>query len=85
MSASCSQLDLWPEQTATPTLKRRRVLASRQTIVDLPQVSQAEQDCQINSGNNIISCFPTTDTVVPQEEWATFVCMSPFLFFPFTV
>ncbi|KAF8802120.1 hypothetical protein BYT27DRAFT_7113063 [Phlegmacium glaucopus] len=63
MSASRSQRDIW----------HRRVPDSQPIIVDLPQVSQAAQDCQFNSGNNIFSCFPTADTIVPQAEWATFV------------
>ncbi|KAF4617613.1 hypothetical protein D9613_005617 [Agrocybe pediades] len=56
-----------PPPTPTPTKTRRQV------IVDQQQVDQAKVDCQLNSGNNIISCFPTADTVVPQHEWVFFV------------
>jgi hypothetical protein len=63
----------WPAATAHPN-KRRRV-APRQIIADSAEVIAAEETCE-DSGNQIISCFPTTGTVIPQEEWATFVCMS---------
>ncbi|KAF8500899.1 hypothetical protein F5888DRAFT_1609824, partial [Russula emetica] len=33
----------------------------------------ALQDCQLFSSNSVESCFPTSDTVVPQHDWATFV------------
>jgi len=36
--------------------------------------------CQVFSGNYIISCFPTADTVVPQHQWVSFVCT--FTLFP---
>ena len=73
---SRTQFNIGPEKTTTPTRKRRRVVAPRQIIADQSQVSQAESRCQLLSGNDIISCFPTASTVIPQEEWATFVCMS---------
>lgn len=57
-----------------PPAKRRRTLRPRQTIADQPQVSQAQTDCEFNSGNAVISCFPAADTVVPQHQWAAFVC-----------
>ncbi|THH08329.1 hypothetical protein EW146_g9033 [Bondarzewia mesenterica] len=34
---------------------------------------EARTQCQFLTGNNIDSCFPTTDSVFPQHEWATFV------------
>ncbi|KDR82346.1 hypothetical protein GALMADRAFT_57682 [Galerina marginata CBS 339.88] len=61
----------WP--AATPAPKRRRVHSARQTITDQSQVEQAMENCQINSGNDIVSCFPTADTVIPQHQWASFV------------
>ena len=39
---------------------------------------EAMTQCQVFSGNAVVSCYPTTDTVVRQNEWATFVCTSPF-------
>ncbi|KAF8158561.1 hypothetical protein B0H34DRAFT_797929 [Crassisporium funariophilum] len=64
----------WPQPTPPPTpssssTSRRR----RQVITDQTQVNQALTDCQINSGNDVFSCFPTADTTVPQREWASFV------------
>lgn len=41
-----------------------------------PSIAVAENQCQFLSGNNIISCFPTNTTTIPQHEWATFVCTS---------
>jgi hypothetical protein len=35
---------------------------------------EALQQCEFFSSNDVRSCFPTSDTVVPQHEWATFVC-----------
>ncbi|KAG5643621.1 hypothetical protein DXG03_000588 [Asterophora parasitica] len=65
------------------SLKRRRLRddsfastskgVKRQVVADQSEVAQALTDCQINSGNNIISCFPTASTVVAQHEWVSFV------------
>ncbi|KAF5370984.1 hypothetical protein D9615_010002 [Tricholomella constricta] len=65
------------------SLKRRRIRddsfastsksARRQVVADQAEVAKALTDCQINSGNNIISCFPTADTVVAQHQWVSFV------------
>jgi hypothetical protein len=35
------------------------------------------QQCQVFSSNAVITCFPTSDTSVPQHEWAGVVCTSP--------
>jgi hypothetical protein len=35
---------------------------------------EALQQCEFFSSNDVRSCFPTSDTMVPQHEWATFVC-----------
>ncbi|KAJ7652599.1 hypothetical protein B0H17DRAFT_1214914 [Mycena rosella] len=29
--------------------------------------------CEVESGNEVVSCFPTADVVIPQHQWATFV------------
>lgn len=42
-------------------------------ITDQSQVNQALVDCQINSGNNVYSCFPTADTRIFQHQYASFV------------
>lgn len=62
------------------TTKRRRRdlfphvgLTPRQIIADLDVIQEAANRCQLLSGNDVISCFPTTDTVIPQHEWASFV------------
>ncbi|KAK7056969.1 hypothetical protein VNI00_002687 [Paramarasmius palmivorus] len=68
----------WPKRTPAPPSppsppKRRRInhLNSRQAFFD--QVQEAKQRCQFDSGNDVISCFPTADTVYAQHQWATFV------------
>ncbi|KII86610.1 hypothetical protein PLICRDRAFT_43242 [Plicaturopsis crispa FD-325 SS-3] len=46
---------------------------STRQVADLPAVEAAQSQCEINSGNNVFSCFPTADTVIPQHEYAAFV------------
>ncbi|KAK0504087.1 hypothetical protein EDD18DRAFT_1344973 [Armillaria luteobubalina] len=84
MSPSPSENSPWPTQTTVDVgsshsraPKRRRIhdlmaLNSRQ-IVNQSGVEQAEYNCEVNSGNEVISCFPTADSVFPQHQWATFV------------
>ncbi|TFK24408.1 hypothetical protein FA15DRAFT_704626 [Coprinopsis marcescibilis] len=48
-------------------------LVARQVIVDQALIEQAMHDCQFLSGNEIVSCYPTASTVVPQHQWVTFV------------
>ncbi|KAF9465711.1 hypothetical protein BDZ94DRAFT_298437 [Collybia nuda] len=65
------------------SVKRRRIRdesrastsksARRQVVADQAVVDQALVNCQFNSGNEIISCFPRADTVVAQNQWASFV------------
>ncbi|KAF8969018.1 hypothetical protein BDZ97DRAFT_1915704 [Flammula alnicola] len=62
----------WPEPTPPPVVSRRKH-RRRQIIADQSEVTQAETDCEINSGNNVFSCFPTSSTTIPQHEWASFV------------
>ncbi|KAJ7776769.1 hypothetical protein DFH07DRAFT_731410 [Mycena maculata] len=45
----------------------------RQIIADQPAVEAAETQCQVESGNQVISCFPTADVVIPQHQWAFFI------------
>ncbi|KAL0581186.1 hypothetical protein V5O48_000876 [Marasmius crinis-equi] len=64
----------WPTQTpAPPPPKRRRIhrLAPRQSTF-FQQVEDAKKLC-FNSPNDVISCFPSSNTVYAQHEWATFV------------
>ncbi|KAI8986196.1 hypothetical protein BD414DRAFT_52367 [Trametes punicea] len=74
-----------PAQTAPPapaqqSLKRRRSsrdnFHSRKprdtSIVDLPQISAAMDQC-FDSPNDVISCWPNSSTTIAQHEWATFV------------
>ncbi|KAJ7366641.1 hypothetical protein DFH08DRAFT_680431 [Mycena albidolilacea] len=84
-----SQNILWPAQTPVPhsssprLAKRRRTLnppnggstskMARQIVTDKDAVAQAKTNCEVNSGNEVVSCFPTSDTVIPQHQWATFV------------
>ncbi|PBK74935.1 hypothetical protein ARMSODRAFT_1013909 [Armillaria solidipes] len=84
MSPSPSENSPWPTQTPADAgsshsraPKRRRIhepvaLNARQ-IVNQDGVEQAEYNCEVNSGNEVISCFPTADSVFPQHQWATFV------------
>ncbi|KAJ3733321.1 hypothetical protein DFJ43DRAFT_224375 [Lentinula guzmanii] len=77
----------WPRQTQ-PSLstkrssKRRKVdvdksllpsssLSSRQALES--QVETAENQCDVLSGNDIESCFPTADSVFAQSQFVTFV------------
>ncbi|KAJ6619555.1 hypothetical protein B0H10DRAFT_1172537 [Mycena sp. CBHHK59/15] len=41
------------------------------SLIHLP--ATAKTNCEINSGNDIVSCFPNADTIIPQHQWATFV------------
>ncbi|KAK0464419.1 uncharacterized protein EV420DRAFT_1516299 [Desarmillaria tabescens] len=84
MSPSPSENSPWPTQTPVDVgsshsraPKRRRIhelmaLNARQ-VVDQDAVEEAEYNCEVNSGNDVISCFPTADSVFPQHQWATFV------------
>lgn len=36
----------------------------------------AQTQCEVFSGNQVISCFPKSDTIVNQHEYAPFVCAS---------
>ncbi|TFK39008.1 hypothetical protein BDQ12DRAFT_87246 [Crucibulum laeve] len=83
-SSSTSSVDSSSVRRRSP--KRRRIheiiplhadastsgLASRATA-DQAEIQQALHDCQVNSGNDVFSCFPTADTVIPQDDWAAFV------------
>ena len=40
-------------------------------------LAEAMQQCEYFSSNSVRSCFPTSDTSVPQHDWATFVCTYP--------
>jgi len=75
----------WPSQTsglstsyAPAKRMKKRVkrhcessIAPRQ-IADISAFEDAQDQCQISSGN-LISCFPTSGVIVPQHEWAGFV------------
>ncbi|KAJ7729658.1 hypothetical protein DFH07DRAFT_895467 [Mycena maculata] len=74
-----------PDSFSPRLAKRRRTLdtplhphgstskMARQIVADSSAVATAKTNCEINSGNNVVSCFPTADTVIPQHQWATFV------------
>ncbi|KAF9778610.1 hypothetical protein BJ322DRAFT_476452 [Thelephora terrestris] len=59
------------------TVERRKLLSlqPRQgtSVPDQDAIDQAEQDCQVFSGNNVLSCYPTSNTTIYQNQWATFV------------
>ncbi|VDC04499.1 unnamed protein product [Peniophora sp. CBMAI 1063] len=68
----------------TPPRRKRRKTAShertdfdaqlfrRQGIFDQSAVADAEALCA-NTGNDVVSCFPTADATIPQHELAIFV------------
>ncbi|KAF7291675.1 hypothetical protein HMN09_01258800 [Mycena chlorophos] len=73
---------IWPAATAAPrSAKRRRTehLAAsskkmaRQTVADQSEVNSAKTACEVDSGNDVVSCFPTESTVIAQHQWAAFV------------
>ncbi|KAF8651009.1 hypothetical protein AX16_004967 [Volvariella volvacea WC 439] len=47
---------------------------ARQVVADQGLVGEALHNCQLLSGNDVFSCYPTVDTVIAQHQWATFVC-----------
>lgn len=64
----------WPKPTPPPSpppTKRRRLVPRQSTFFD--QIEDAQQKCQFASGNDIISCFPSSNTVYAQHQWAAFV------------
>ncbi|KDQ62171.1 hypothetical protein JAAARDRAFT_121803 [Jaapia argillacea MUCL 33604] len=77
----------WPTQTPQPststsvsTRKRRRigdrpvkVARQDQIVADPQEVAQAKINCEFFSGNDVLSCFPDSQTVIPQHQWANFV------------
>jgi len=62
----------------------RQVIADQQEIrtsffpypwaLLLIHIENARTQCQLLSGNDVISCFPDANTFVPQSEWTSFVC-----------
>ncbi|KAK0439843.1 hypothetical protein EV421DRAFT_1713129 [Armillaria borealis] len=65
-----------PKRRRIHELSVRRHTCSLFFPAQLPDPSfseQAEYNCEVNSGNEVISCFPTADSVFPQHQWATFV------------
>ncbi|KAI9465409.1 hypothetical protein BJY52DRAFT_1243810 [Lactarius psammicola] len=83
----------WPEPTAPPSFSPKRTIVNRlsssehraifarQQVFNQSGVADALEQCEFFSSNSVRSCFPTSDTAVPQHEWATFVCTYP----PFTI
>ncbi|KAF7299205.1 hypothetical protein MIND_00869200 [Mycena indigotica] len=81
MAASRSQNARWPAQTSSPGLNKRRRTdhsgstskMARQIVADKNSVESAKQTCEFAAGNDVVSCYPTKNTVIPQHQWATFV------------
>jgi len=42
-------------------------------VADQDIIEEARRVCQIYSGNEIISCYPSAGISIPQHQWATFV------------
>ncbi|KAI0260202.1 hypothetical protein BC834DRAFT_961117 [Gloeopeniophorella convolvens] len=75
----------WPTPTPPPKLVRKRkspphlsppefrALFARQQLFNQTGINDALQQCQFDVSNAVRSCFPTSNTIVPQHEWATFV------------
>ncbi|PCH40274.1 hypothetical protein WOLCODRAFT_136758 [Wolfiporia cocos MD-104 SS10] len=85
----------WPAKTPDPSppLRRKRQSSRRPSrlhapsssvrrddIADQPEISQALDQC-FDENNAVYSCFPTSDTVIPQHEWAAFVWNSRIPYF----
>ncbi|ETW81557.1 hypothetical protein HETIRDRAFT_383923 [Heterobasidion irregulare TC 32-1] len=86
MSPSPSDNLPWPQPTPPPNpskrtrhwsgaapLDHRRSIVPRQVVVNQTGVAEAAEQCQFTSGNDVVSCFPTANSIFPQHEWATFV------------
>ncbi|KAJ7166338.1 hypothetical protein C8R43DRAFT_191236 [Mycena crocata] len=75
MLASPASIHPWPEPTlASASLGQASPsILARQVVADQGAVAAAKNTCQVASGNEVISCFPTANTVITQHEWATFV------------
>ncbi|OCH85752.1 hypothetical protein OBBRIDRAFT_286277 [Obba rivulosa] len=39
----------------------------------IPHSAAAKEQCEVLSGNDVLSCWPISNTTVPQHQWATFV------------
>lgn len=61
----------------TPSADRRKLLSPQRrqgtSVPDQEAIDQAEQNCQVFSGNDVLSCYPTPNTTIYQDQWATFV------------
>ncbi|KAJ7196122.1 hypothetical protein GGX14DRAFT_673968 [Mycena pura] len=78
MAAARTQRHPWPEKTAAPTPSYNERHAStskqaRQIVADQDAVAAAKTQCEVESANDVLSCFPTADVEIPQHQWATFV------------
>ncbi|KAJ7505820.1 hypothetical protein B0H11DRAFT_359931 [Mycena galericulata] len=78
MPASPALKHPWPERTAPSSpwlggVPSTSKLVRRQIVADQDAVAAAKTQCEQQSGNEVISCFPTADVVIPQHQWATFV------------
>ncbi|KAI0786834.1 hypothetical protein C8Q75DRAFT_246366 [Abortiporus biennis] len=74
ISASKRKRRIDRRSTQTHVDRRSRFPSlARQQVADEDQVLQAEQDCQVFSGNNITTCFPIASTSIPQHEVAALV------------
>lgn len=64
----------WPAPTPRPPSRlssaEQRVIFARQSVFNQTGIAEAMQQCQVFSSNAVITCFPTSDTSVPQHEWA---------------
>lgn len=69
----------WARQLVTDQAEVGSYLRFPTQRVSDVTIAEAKSRCQFLSGNDIISCFPTSDSLIPQHEWATFVCTLSFL------
>ncbi|KAF8272008.1 hypothetical protein EI94DRAFT_1697803 [Lactarius quietus] len=67
----------WPAPTTPPSshlsAAQERVIFARQEVYNQSGVAEAMDQCEVFSSNSVRTCFPTSDTVVPQHFWATIV------------
>lgn len=59
-------------------LPRTEFFPSRLVFIHIPNLAEAMEQCEVFSSNAVITCFPTSDTSVPQHDWAPMVCAYPF-------
>ena len=53
-----------------------RAITGQTALTLFPSHTEDAEALCANTGNEVISCFPTADVTIPQHELAYFVCTS---------